>query len=440
MHRPTFLSLPTSRLARAAPVAAGLALAAAAATASAAQAAPTTPAQAAVTTTFTSTGAEQTYTVPRGATAVTITAVGAPGGSGLDGAAGGNGASVTATVPLPAGTSTLYVEVGGAGTLAGSDQGPTPGGFNGGGSGEIGGTGGGASDVRTCSMSTCTNLSANDTRLVVAGGGGGSGGSCGAADGAAGGAAGDSSVTGPGNGGAGTEPCSGAGPGGNSGLSGTAGGTGGAGAAIFEGSCAGGGGSLGQGGSGTFCSAGGAGGGGGGGYYGGGGGGSGVASGGGGGAGSSFWVTGATGTSMSEDTTGTPEVQITPIITAPDLSLSDNAPATAVSGDSYAYTLTATNTGGSDATGVAATDTLPASAHFTSATTSQGSCTRPAASKGGTVNCTVGSLAAGASVTITITVTATKPGTVIDATTVTAGNVTADADDSATATTIVTGT
>jgi uncharacterized repeat protein (TIGR01451 family) len=173
-------------------------------------------------------------------------------------------------VPLPAGTSTLYVEVGGAGTLAGSDQGPTPGGFNGGG------------------------------------------------------------------------------------------------------------------------------------------GGSGVASG--GGAGSSFWVTGATGTSMSEDTTGTPEVQITPIITAPDLSLSDNAPATAVSGDSYAYTLTATNTGGSDATGVAATDTLPASAHFTSATTSQGSCTRPAASKGGTVNCTVGSLAAGASVTVTITVTATKPG------------------------------
>jgi uncharacterized repeat protein (TIGR01451 family) len=240
-------------------------------------------------------------------------------------------------------------------------------------------------------------------------------------------------VTGPGNGGAGNDPCGGAGPGGNGGLGGTAGGTGGAGSAVLA-SCAGGG-SLGQGRSGTFCSSSGAGGG----RYYGGGGGAGAASGG-GGAGSSFWVTGATGTSMSKDTTGTPEVQITPIITAPDLSLSDSAPATAVSGQPYAYTLQATNTGGSAATGVAATDALPASAHFTSTTTSQGSCTRPSASKGGTVSCTVGSLAAGASVTITITVTATKPGTVSDNAKVTASNVTPDSDDAASASTTVQGT
>jgi uncharacterized repeat protein (TIGR01451 family) len=143
---------------------------------------------------------------------------------------------------------------------------------------------------------------------------------------------------------------------------------------------------------------------------------------------------------MSKDATGTPEVQITPVITAPDLSLSDSAPATAVSGQPYAYTLQATNTGGSAATAVAVTDALPASAHFTSATASQGSCTRPPASKGGTVSCTVGSLAAGASVTITITVTATKPGMVSDNAKVTAGNVTPDSDDNASASTTVQGT
>ena len=106
IRRFTFLSLPAGRLARAAPVAAGLALAAAAGPASAAQAA-----DGATTTTFTYTGSEQTYTVPAGATAVTVTALGAPGGTGFtEAGTGGHGAAVTATVPLPAGTTTLYVE------------------------------------------------------------------------------------------------------------------------------------------------------------------------------------------------------------------------------------------------------------------------------------------------------------------------------------------
>ena len=86
------------------------------------------------------------------------------------------------------------------------------------------------------------------------------------------------------------------------------------------------------------------------------------------------------------------------------------------------------------------TDTLAASIHYDSATISQGSCTaarRPP--KGGTVTCTVGSLASGASVTITITVHATKPGTVSDNANVTASNVTADSDDTASATTTVQG-
>jgi uncharacterized repeat protein (TIGR01451 family) len=130
-------------------------------------------------------------------------------------------------------------------------------------------------------------------------------------------------------------------------------------------------------------------------------------------------------------------VQITPV--APDLKLSDSAPATAVSAQPYQYTLIATNTGGSAATSVVVTDTLPASAHYDSAATSQGSCARPATPKGGTVTCTVGSLAGGASVTITITATATKPGTVSDNAKVTASNVTADSDDTASAATTVQG-
>jgi hypothetical protein len=62
--------------------------------------------------TYSFTGSEQTYTVPAGVTAVTITAIGAPGGEGpADTAsspevgvyAGGKGASVTATVPVSPG-------------------------------------------------------------------------------------------------------------------------------------------------------------------------------------------------------------------------------------------------------------------------------------------------------------------------------------------------
>jgi uncharacterized repeat protein (TIGR01451 family) len=134
------------------------------------------------------------------------------------------------------------------------------------------------------------------------------------------------------------------------------------------------------------------------------------------------------------------QAQTTPV--PPDLSLSDSAPATAASGTSYSYTLTATNTGGSDAASTVVTDTLPASAHFDSATTSQGTCTRSPgapAPKGGTVTCAAGTLAAGTSMTITITVTPTKPGTIRDNATTGANGVTTDSDDTASASTRVLG-
>jgi Fibronectin type III domain/Glycine rich protein/Putative Ig domain len=295
-----------------------------------------TAARAATTTTFTYTGGEQTYAVPAGVTAVTVTAAGAPGASGQGGGIGdpgGPGAVVTATVPLPAGTTTLYVEVGGTS-------------FNGGGAGGAGGMaggdGGGASDVRTTSITTVPDsalTTANDSRLVVAGGGGGGAGNDVICADIPGGTAGDNSVSGPGAGGAGSDSCPGATAGDDGGFGGSTGGAGGAGTTDFP--CSGQNGSLGQGGialSSSSCVFGG---GGGGGYYGGGAGGSGGQDGGSGGAGSSFWVAGATNASMSEDTTGVPaEVQITPVVTAPgtpgtvaaiagntQISVSWNAPA-----------------------------------------------------------------------------------------------------------------
>jgi hypothetical protein len=253
-----------------------------------------------VTCTFASTGAEQSLAVPSDVASVAISATGAAGGSnGL--LAGGGAAAAFATIAVVAG-STLYVEVGGAGTpgtLAGA------GGFNGGGAGGTGGNGsggggGGASDVRTISCGGgCPGSGASpSSRLVVAGGGGGTGAvgphSVGGGGGAAGATGGDGADdptldTGGAGGGAGTSSAGGAfGAGGSAAPTGIDGGPGGAG-------------SAGQGGTGAGQTNGG--GGGGAGYYGGGGGGGGSehtpgtfdeAGAGGGGGGSSYAPGGST--------------------------------------------------------------------------------------------------------------------------------------------------
>jgi hypothetical protein len=261
---------------------------------------------------FTSTGAEQTYSVPAGASAVTITVVGAPGGHGPSaGSVGGDGAVVTATVPLPPGTTTLYVEVGGAGTSPANGLCQPDGranAFNGGGQGgHCGGAGGGASDVRL--MARSTPLSTTDSRLLVAGGGGGGNDNYPFGCGEPGGTAGDVTVTGAGAGGSSNSPCP-LGAAGNGGFAGTQGGIGGAGPLGTGGT-----GSLGQGGDSAGFQAGG----GGGGYWGGGGGASGYPSyrDSAGGAGSSFWISAATGTSMTMNTpSDAPSVSITPVFPA----------------------------------------------------------------------------------------------------------------------------
>ncbi|MGA8796847.1 MAG: hypothetical protein WB526_07255 [Candidatus Cybelea sp.] len=252
------------------------------------------------TKTFSYTGAEQNFTVPRGVTQLTVVAIGASGPSGGGSYCyytGGNGGVIKATIPVISGE-TLSVYVGGEGIGAGSNCSPGgAGGFNGGGNGGGGisgganGTGGGgASDVRE----------GGDTladRVLVSGGGGGGGQTTGFYGAGAGGAGG-----GRVGGNGGTEyKCSPAGFGGKGGRHdvGGKGGRGGQrGCSYFQRGAHGYRGALAVGGEGGSYArngySGGGGGGGGGGYYGGGGGGagswstSGIGGGGGGGGGSSY--------------------------------------------------------------------------------------------------------------------------------------------------------
>ncbi len=86
-------------------------------------------------------------------------------------------------------------------------------------------------------------------------------------------------------------------------------------------------------------------------------------------------------------------------------------------GTSFTYTLDITNNGPSDATGVTVTDPLPAGVTFDSASASQGSCSEA----GGTVTCSLGDMAAGASaqVQIQVTVNWNEPGPLMNTATVT---------------------
>jgi uncharacterized repeat protein (TIGR01451 family) len=129
-----------------------------------------------------------------------------------------------------------------------------------------------------------------------------------------------------------------------------------------------------------------------------------------------------------------------------DLSITKSgAPNPVVSGNRLTYTLTVTNNGPQDATGVTVTDALPGSLHFNSISSSQGTCTRSTATnpkpKDGTVTCSVGNLANGAKASITIVVTTTTPGTLTNTAKVNGTETDPDpSNNSATATTTVVGT
>ncbi len=127
------------------------------------------PAAHATTTTFDTVG-EHPYVVPAGQRVVRVTAVG-----GDEAFHTARGARVEADIPVTAGT-TLYAVVGATGVLFNGNSV-----FNGGGGSPIGGTGGGASDLRTCTITpsqpnTCnpaTYTTPADPRMVVAAGAGG---------------------------------------------------------------------------------------------------------------------------------------------------------------------------------------------------------------------------------------------------------------------------
>jgi uncharacterized repeat protein (TIGR01451 family) len=90
-----------------------------------------------------------------------------------------------------------------------------------------------------------------------------------------------------------------------------------------------------------------------------------------------------------------------------DLSISkSDSPDPVFAGQQLTYTLSVSNDGPADATGVTVTDQLPDGVTFNSASSSQGSCSQ----SGGMVTCDLGTLADGASATVTIKVTPQSPG------------------------------
>ncbi|HEX8844560.1 MAG TPA: PQQ-dependent sugar dehydrogenase [Pyrinomonadaceae bacterium] len=116
-----------------------------------------------------------------------------------------------------------------------------------------------------------------------------------------------------------------------------------------------------------------------------------------------------------------------------DLAVTKTAsPNPAAVGTNISYRISVTNNGPAAATNVNLTDTLPAGVTFVSASTTQGTC-------GGTgpVNCSIGSLANGASAIITIVATPTTAGQITNNATASGNEADADASNNTAAVTTV---
>jgi uncharacterized repeat protein (TIGR01451 family) len=117
------------------------------------------------------------------------------------------------------------------------------------------------------------------------------------------------------------------------------------------------------------------------------------------------------------DLSNNSDTQTTVVNALTDISVTKTDSADPVNlGDNITYTITVTNNGPDNATGVSLMDTLPASVNFVSATPSQGMCAQAA----GLVTCNLGALANGSSATVSIVVTTTANGVITNTVTVTA--------------------
>ena len=104
------------------------------------------------------------------------------------------------------------------------------------------------------------------------------------------------------------------------------------------------------------------------------------------------------------------------VTTSADLSITKTDAVDPVAlGDNVVYTITVTNNGPSDAAGVVATDAMPGSTNFVSATPSQGVCSQAA----GIVTCPLGAMPAGSVATITVVVGTTVAAVITNQATVT---------------------
>jgi uncharacterized repeat protein (TIGR01451 family) len=93
-----------------------------------------------------------------------------------------------------------------------------------------------------------------------------------------------------------------------------------------------------------------------------------------------------------------------------DLAVVKTGPATVTAGTNATYTITLTNNGPSDASGVSLTDVIPANATFVSEAQTAGpafNCTTPAVGAGGTVTCSIAAFPMGTTATFSLVLRAT---------------------------------
>jgi uncharacterized repeat protein (TIGR01451 family) len=155
-------------------------------------------------------------------------------------------------------------------------------------------------------------------------------------------------------------------------------------------------------------------------------------------------VSSAASDPTAANNSSTTTLNVTPLSSTADLSITKTGPASVQKGQTVTYTLTASNAGPAAATSVTISDALPAGLTFASLTVAAGwACTTPAVGTNGTVNCTNASFSNAASAPFTLIANVTNSAPASVSNTATISSATPDingANNSATVTTSVTST